>query len=415
MKKVLIIDENPLFREYLKQKLSEEQIEVVLTQERRDSFTKMITNLPNLIIYDIEHINSGENEFFEQKSSEPNTATIPTIITGPHQDKNHIASLAKYGVIKYFEKPVQFDLLLESIGKVLKTPLYMDDSPCVLDIHRNGEVIFIELAMGLNHEKIMLMRHRLIEMINRDRIDVPKVVIMLTNLKLTFADGFNLEFLIDNILSCPKVQQKNVKVLSLSQYMSEFLIGHADYNEIEMATTLPRILTSLLGAQGTSNVSDLITDKILSQSETLGNDSTSVDTRFSSDTSVYNSASKNTGTVLKIAVIDDNLESQQEIISIFNAIGGECVGYTSGQEFLQKYHEENFNAIILDVLLKDQTGLNLIRALNTEPLSPPVVVYSQGVQRDFIVKILTSGAKGFLLKPQKPQVLVSKVLSLLNN
>ena len=269
--------------------------------------------------------------------------------------------------------------------------------------------------MDLNHEKIMLMRHRLIEMINRDRIDVPKVVIMLTNLKLTFADGFNLEFLIDNILSCPKVQQKNVKVLSLSQYMSEFLIGHADYNEIEMATTLPRILTSLLGAQGTSNVSDLITDKILSQSETLGNDSTSVDTRFSSDTSVYNSASKNTGTVLKIAVIDDNLESQQEIISIFNAIGGECVGYTSGQEFLQKYHEENFNAIILDVLLKDQTGLNLIRALNTEPLSPPVVVYSQGVQRDFIVKILTSGAKGFLLKPQKPQILVSKVLSLLSN
>ena len=49
MKKVLIADSHPLFRDFLKQKLSEDQIEVITTQENRDIYTKVITSLPNLI------------------------------------------------------------------------------------------------------------------------------------------------------------------------------------------------------------------------------------------------------------------------------------------------------------------------------------------------------------------------------
>ena len=52
MKKVLISDNYPLFRDFLKQKLSEEQIEIITTQENRDLYTKLITNLPNLLILD---------------------------------------------------------------------------------------------------------------------------------------------------------------------------------------------------------------------------------------------------------------------------------------------------------------------------------------------------------------------------
>ena len=54
MKKVLIADSHPLFRDFLKQKLSEDQIEVITTQENRDIYTKVISTLPNLIILDME-------------------------------------------------------------------------------------------------------------------------------------------------------------------------------------------------------------------------------------------------------------------------------------------------------------------------------------------------------------------------
>ena len=112
MKKVLIADSHPLFRDFLKQKLSEDQIEVITTQENRDIYTKVITSLPNLIILDMEDDNSVEMEFLEKKMHDTNYADIPVIITGPKQDRANIAAYAKYGVIKYFEKPVQFDMFL---------------------------------------------------------------------------------------------------------------------------------------------------------------------------------------------------------------------------------------------------------------------------------------------------------------
>ena len=203
MKKVLISDNYPLFRDFLKQKLSEEQIEIITTQENRDLYTKLITNLPNLLILDLSDDDSLDMEFLQKKLSDSNTANIPIIITGPQKDRSAIASLAKYGVIKYFEKPVQFDLLFKSIGNTIHTPIPIDTTPCVLDLHRNNKVIFIELALGLNREKLSLMRFKLSEMIESEKIENPKIVIMLTNLELSFVDGYNLEFLIDNVLACP--------------------------------------------------------------------------------------------------------------------------------------------------------------------------------------------------------------------
>lgn len=412
MKKVLIIDNHPLFRDYLKQKLSEDQIEVILTQERRDSFPKMITNLPNLIIFDMGIGNPDDIEFLEKKAADSNTATIPTIITGPIQDRSYIASLAKYGVIKYFEKPIQFDLLFDSIGKVLHTSLSMDETPCVLDLHRNRDIIFVELALGLNREKLALLHYKLTDMITREEIDNPKIIIMLTNLELTFVDGYNLEFLIDNILDCPKVHNKNVKVLALSPYVKDFLAGHERYSEIEMSTNLPRVLSSLVENMSVSSVSDIITDKILTATDVAELDDSTVDTRFSSDTST--DGSKKTGTVLKLAIVDDNPDSLSEIQNIFTDIGANCVPYTSGQDFLNDYDSQDFNLVILDVLLKDQRGLGILQTLQAEPKAPPVLVYSQSLQKDLVIKVLSSGANSYLVKPQKPNVLIQKCFSLLN-
>ena len=192
MKKVLISDSHPLFRDFLKQKLTDNLIDIILTQENRDIYTKMISNLPNLIILDMKEDGSDQLEFLEKKVQDSNSANIPVIITGPVQNKSFIASLAKYGVIKYFAKPIQFDIFFEAIGRVLHIPLSMDTTPCVLDLHRNGNIIFIEIAKGLNREKLALLQFRLAEMIEKEEIDTPKVIIMLTALDLSFVDGYNL-------------------------------------------------------------------------------------------------------------------------------------------------------------------------------------------------------------------------------
>lgn len=413
MKKVLIIDSHQLFRDFLKQKLSVDQVEVVLTQENRDSYPKMLTVLPNLIILDMSEDRVEEMAFLEKKINDPNTANIPVIITGPTAEKSSIASLAKYGVIKYFAKPIQFDVFFEAIGHVLHNPLSMDTTPSVLDLHRNNSIIFIELAVGLNREKIALLQYKLTEMIETEEIESPKILIMLTNLELTFVDGFNLEYLLDNILACPKVHNKYVKILSLSPFLKEFLEGHEAYSGIEMSNNLPKVLNSLIDTTITSSVSDLITDRILTSSY-LDEDSSSVETRFFSDTNSDPEALKaNDGTVLNIAIIDSDLQSLAMSKQAFENFGANCSVFQNGKAFMDSYAPEKYNLIILDVILVDNMGLNILNSLKNRYDAPPVIVYTQSLQRDWVVKILSSGAKSYLVKPLKPQVLVQKSLALL--
>ena len=413
MKKVLIIDSHQLFRDFLKQKLSVDQIEVTLTQENRDSYPKMLTLLPNLVILDMGDDRVEEMAFLEKKLGDPNTASIPTIITGPSAEKSSIASLAKYGVIKYFAKPIQFDVFFEAIGKVLHIPLSMDTTPSVLDLHRNNSIIFIELAVGLNREKIALLQYKLTEMIETEELESPKILIMLTNLELTFVDGYNLEFLLDNVLACPKVHTKHVKILSLSPFLKDFLDGHAAYNGIEMSNNLPKVLNSLIDTTITSSVSDLITDRILTSSY-LDEDSSSVETRFFSDTNSDPEALKEAdGTVLNIAIIDADLKSLAMSKTAFEGYGANVSAYNSSQSFLADYKAEKFNLVVMDVVLPDNSGLNVLNQLRREYNSPPVIVYSPPLQREWVVKILQSGAKTYIVKPQKPNVLVQKSLSLL--
>ena len=354
-----------------------------------------------------------EMAFLEKKINDPNTANIPVIITGPTAEKSSIASLAKYGVIKYFAKPIQFDVFFEAIGHVLHNPLSMDTTPSVLDLHRNNSIIFIELAVGLNREKIALLQYKLTEMIETEEIESPKILIMLTNLELTFVDGFNLEYLLDNILACPKVHNKYVKILSLSPFLKEFLEGHEAYNGIEMSNNLPKVLNSLIDTTITSSVSDLITDRILTSSY-IDEDSSSVETRFFSDTNSDPEALKaNDGTVLNIAIIDSDLQSLAMSKQAFENFGANCSVFQNGKAFMDSYAPEKYNLIILDVILVDNMGLNILNSLKNRYDAPPVIVYTQSLQRDWVVKILSSGAKSYLVKPLKPQVLVQKSLALL--
>lgn len=60
MKNVLIIDAPPMFREFLKNKLSEEKVNVVITQEKRDALIKITSVLPDLVIIDINEFDDPD-------------------------------------------------------------------------------------------------------------------------------------------------------------------------------------------------------------------------------------------------------------------------------------------------------------------------------------------------------------------
>ena len=413
MKKVLIIDSHHLFRDFLKNKLSLDQIEVTLSQQNRDGYTKMISTLPNLVIMDMGEDNKNEMDLLEKKASDINTVNIPVIIMGPVAERANIASLAKYGVIKYFAKPIQFDVFFDAIGKVLKIPLSMDLTPSVLDIHHNGNIIFIEFAQGLNQEKLSLLQYKLTDMIEHEGIDSPKVIIMFTGLDLSFVDGCNIEFLIENILACPKIHTKNVKILSTNKFIADLIEGHKAYAGIEVSDNLPRILNSLVDTSITSSVSDLITDRIITSSAVSDEEISSINNNFFSDKSSDAIDSTNSGTVLHVAIIDSDTQSLLLTKTVFETVGSNCSQYIRGEDFLADYEPGKFDLVILDIQISDNRGLEILQTFQHQHDAPPVVIYSQSLQKDLVVKVLSAGARSYIIKPQKPNILLQKCLSLL--
>ncbi len=435
MKNVLIIDAPPMFREFLKNKLSEEKVNVIITQEKRDALIKITSVLPDLVIIDINDFDDPDSimELFQKIKANPNASRIPTIATGPKMDKNIIGTYAKLGIHKYFIKPIKFDIFFESIGRILHTAFSMDSTPCVLDIHRNNDIIFIEIAQGLNREKLSLLKYKLSEIIENNEIEVPKIILMMTNLELSFVDGLNLELLIDNILSNTKVHTKNVKVLSFSTFTQQLIDGHPQYDGIEVATDISQVLNYFVESSNTSRVSDLIADRILSTSD-LDSDG-SIEMRFSSDateamsgtqpesteekdTSVPGKTQSTTGssaTDETIAIIDDDQITLKLCYTGFTQAGYKVDLFSSGIDFLANMSKKRYKAIILDILMPGVSGFDTLKRLQGLANKPPIVIYSQAIRKDIVLQALSLGAKSFIAKPQKPEVLVSKVQEILSS
>jgi DNA-binding response OmpR family regulator len=414
-KQVLIIDASPMFREFLREKLSEENIVVETAQGHRDAFIKLSSNMPDLVILDIEKSIEDMQDFFEKKQLNPNTVHIPMIISGPHIEKEQVQSLLKYGVVKYFTRPIKFDIFFESIGRILRSAFSMDTTPCVLEIHLNKNIIFIEMAQGMNREKMALLKYKLTELMDNNRLDSPKVIIMMTDLSLSFVDGSNLELLFDNVLADRRIERKNVKVLSLDSFTKELIDGHPEYSGIEVVTNLSQVLNSIVESGPTASIQDLISDQILTSTD--NGEEGSVEMRFYSDTGTGNTAEADDTLIsdeLTVAIVDDDAVVRQLLAASFKTINAKSDLFASGAEFLQAANTKNYSLIILDIFMPGISGFDILKTLRQHQVKSPVIVYSQAAQKEAIIQSLTLGAKTYLVKPQKPEVIIQKAMEILN-
>ncbi len=409
MKSVLIIDATPMLREFLTEKLSAENVNVELADGQRDALPKFLSVLPDLVIINVEHSVSDIIEFLDKKQADPNGKKIPVIMTGPQIEHEEVADLVQYGVIKYFKRPIKFDLFFESIGRVLHSSFSVDTTPCVLDMHLNKDIIFIEIAKGLNREKITLIKYKLAEIIESNNLPLPKLILMLSDLSLSYVDGLNLELLLDNITADRRILRRNIKILSFDSFISDFIEGHPIYEGIKVVQNLSDVITSLVDTSSDS-VENVISEKILSLS---GEDSDSETVRYYSDAGLSSFGDSSSEGQLKIAVVDTDLNVIKYLKSVVETIG-EVFVFVSGKDFMAKAVTEKFDFAICGMIMPEITGLDILRYLVEQHINLPVIIYSNVVQKEVIMQALKLGASSYLIKPQPAQVIVQKILEIVN-
>ncbi|MBP3366438.1 MAG: response regulator [Treponema sp.] len=408
MKSVLLIDGSSLFSGFLKDTFAVEKISFE-SVFNREAYTKIITLLPDLIIIEIENeISDDIMHLLEKKHTDPNARKIPIVIVGPDMERPRITNLLEFGVVKYFTKPVKFEPFLAAVGKIMKTSFSLDTTPSFLDIHLNANLIFIEIAFGLNREKIRLLKYRIAEVIKTHGLNVPKVILMLSGYEFSFVDGVSLEFLIESISADGRIANKNIQILSSDEFVHELVRGHTDYIGMQVFDNLKSIAELLLEQDQNYKIEDFVLNRIISSD---GRDN-EIALGFSDSRNV---ASENGGSMIKVAVIDSDAVVRKLLQGTFAAVSGEADLFETAASFLDAVQAGKiYDVVILDLYLPDMDGISVIKTLARRNFQAPILIYSRAASKEVVVQALSLGVRSYLVKPQKPGVVLNKAVEILH-
>ena len=190
-------------------------------------------------------------ELLRDKFENPNTKEIPVIVASTKIDRDALVEIARYSVKKFLTKPIRVDALLKAVSEVLDIPVSIDTTPCIIEAHVNEDILFIEVAQGLNREKIDLLHYKIEELMDLYDLKSPKVLVLMTSIEVSTADSIKLAALFSTILESTGAMKKYTKVLTRSDYVKEYIKNRSDYSGIDVTNNLEHAMDGLLGKKVT--------------------------------------------------------------------------------------------------------------------------------------------------------------------
>jgi DNA-binding response OmpR family regulator len=419
MKQVLVVDESPLLREYLNLKLIENDLEVDLARNVLEGCSKVRNGTPDLIILDY---GLGRDEYLEilkQKKMNPNTVNIPVILLARRIDPKRIFDLLPYDVKKVYTKPISPESLFGTVAEILRVKLKnLDTGPGVVEVHVNEDIIFVEISKGLNRDKLDLLHFKIRELVDLYEIRVPKIIVMVSNTKLTFSDTPNLQKLLETIIQSCRSKTRFIRVLTRDAFVRQFIESQNDYREIQVVSALQEAVGGLLNELSSDDdlrIAEVLGDRVLSAGTPGGAESFQM--RFDGDIPSKKPGLEALRESLKdrrIAVVDDDFIIREMVKNTFERVGASVTVFSHGGEYLACLQKENFDLLFLDLMMPKVDGFEVLKTLSARNDSPPVVILSSVTQRDTVVRAFQMGIKSYLTKPIKPQDIFRRAIEILD-
>jgi two-component system chemotaxis response regulator CheY len=117
--------------------------------------------------------------------------------------------------------------------------------------------------------------------------------------------------------------------------------------------------------------------------------------------------------VTKILVIDDSETIRQQVKQALAATGYEIVEAVDGIDGLEKLRELNdLDLALCDVNMPRMSGLDMITEVQRGGPKIPILMLTTEGQPSLIKRARDAGAKGWIVKPFKPELLVAAVTKL---
>lgn len=419
MKRILVIDESQLFRDYLKKKLMDYGFDVSVAVSGLDGASKLRTIMPDLLITDYHLTRKSAPDLLREKHADPNTSSIPVIVASTKVDRDALMEVAAYNVRKFLTKPIKVDALLKAVSEVLNVPVTIDTTPCIIEAHVNDDIIFIEVAQGLNREKIDLLRYKIEELLDLYELKNPKVLVLMTSIEVSTADSIKLSALFSTILEASSAIKKYIKVLTRSEYVQEFLGTRSDYNGIEVTGNLEKAMDGLLskkvvGGPILADTSDARQDVVMA-SAPKKQKKESINMRFHEEQESAAFSFSDLGDTVQIAIVDDDEIIQELIRTSFSDTRVAIKAYSNGRLFLEDESAREADLVFLDLMMPEMDGFQVLNKLNEEGARLPIIVLSALSKRETVMQALKMGVSSYMIKPLKPQSIRKKATEVLQS
>ena len=111
-----------------------------------------------------------------------------------------------------------------------------------------------------------------------------------------------------------------------------------------------------------------------------------------------------------VLIVDDSLLQRNTLSAFVQAAGHKARTASNGKEGLQAILTDPPDCLLLDMLMPEMDGMQLLETLQARGISIPTIVLTADVQEWMKIKCLELGAKIFLNKPAKQEE-VSKALT----
>lgn len=117
----------------------------------------------------------------------------------------------------------------------------------------------------------------------------------------------------------------------------------------------------------------------------------------------------------KIYCVEDDTSIREIEIYTLNSTGFEAIGFENGKDFFEAVRKQLPDLILLDIMLPDVSGMDILSSLKKDPSTkdiPVILASAKGTEFDKI-NGLDTGADDYLAKPFGMMEMVSRVRAVL--
>ncbi|MCL2008383.1 MAG: response regulator [Treponema sp.] len=415
MKYVQILVVSPLLRDYLRNKLEEYGIDVIASATPMEAIAKMRSLAPELLILDYNIGAISLMELLKKKKSDVNTAKTPVIILAEKIEQRHLIELAPYNVKNVFTKPIKVDALFTALSKILKIDFKIDNSKSIVEANVNEGIIFIEIANGFNRDKIDLLRYKVDELCALYRIRIPKVIIMLSDIRLTDINSLSLYSLLQVVYETSRASPNNVKILARDENIRKFVLEQKDFSKTQVVDNLNSAIDSLLAYDDSLDKEELALR--------IGSQMIQAKTRREAEEMSLKFYAENKGINIefikdslkgsRIAIVDDDFIIQEMIKNTFENTGAIVNTFSDGEEFVAIVDTWEFDLVFIDLNMPVMNGFQVLKTLQDKKVKYPIIVLSSVSTRDSMLRAIQMGVKSYIIKPLTPEDIFIKTVEIM--